>query len=339
MKKIMKTFVSLLLAFCLCVPVSAEAENFSADSTQLIDEPHVYALPESEEWETMSLESRRSACYVSREEAESMTTPALLETVLNYPFLVDLFAFNSFEYAVKVVSERFPALDVLLHRTDAKASIDNLTTASSASRTNTDYSFTQEAACTIIYSFSESCIAEQPHEMQTRETAVPYYTNTNVRTPNGSQVPVMQNITWTDFTNMMYQMTGVYYEYNASTAAAICDDYLESYPSAELLRASTPKYNCHSYAWYSTSSTNPYWMNDPSAYIEDESYTETDVARNVKVTYYDRTEDVPYVHSGIVSSVGAANSITVKSKWGAFGLFSHDIDDCPYSGIIDYWGQ
>ena len=52
------------------------------------------------------------------------------------------------------------------------------------------------------------------------------------------------------------------------------DSYVDNtYYTASVERTATTNYNCHSYAWYSTSSSNTYWMNDPSAYMTDGSYT------------------------------------------------------------------
>ena len=38
---------------------------------------------------------------------------------------------------------------------------------------------------------------------------------------------------------------------------------------ATRIAPSSSKYNCHSYAWYMQSTSNPYWMNDPSSYYTD----------------------------------------------------------------------
>ncbi|NCE63148.1 hypothetical protein D1159_00785 [Pseudoflavonifractor sp. 524-17] len=39
------------------------------------------------------------------------------------------------------------------------------------------------------------------------------------------------------------------------------------------LSRATPSYNCHSYAWYSQSISNNYWINDPKPYMNDGSYS------------------------------------------------------------------
>jgi hypothetical protein len=108
-----------------------------------------------------------------------------------------------------------------------------------------------------------------------------------------------------------------------------------TYPNATRLRSATLKYNCHSYAWYSTSSSNTWWMNDPSKYMSDRSYKKlSSPVTGLKIFYPMPNNE----HSGIISSVNGED-VTVTSKWGAYGLYSHSEDDCPYASVYlnTYW--
>lgn len=109
-------------------------------------------------------------------------------------------------------------------------------------------------------------------------------------------------------------------------------------------------YNCHSYAWYNQDpGDNYYWMDNPSAYYQDDSYIEVAIPRKGDIVcYFDdmgtisQSDDVNR-HSGIVieydSSIvsnnicGIANQIVVLSKWGQAGLYEHQGDYCPYISI------
>lgn len=123
----------------------------------------------------------------------------------------------------------------------------------------------------------------------------------------------------------------------ASQANAINQEYLEEYPSATLIRSAAPQYNCHSYAWYSTSASNRYWINDPSNYVNAGDYSSTDTARVGYIILYGKINRQPE-HSGLVTSVSGGIANRVESKWGCLGLFEHDYDDCPYStGTIRYY--
>ena len=54
-----------------------------------------------------------------------MTTEALVETVLNYPYLSDIYAFNTLQQGIASVSAGVPALPELLSRPGANKAIQN----------------------------------------------------------------------------------------------------------------------------------------------------------------------------------------------------------------------
>ncbi|WFE22647.1 hypothetical protein O7621_04680 [Solwaraspora sp. WMMD937] len=132
-----------------------------------------------------------------------------------------------------------------------------------------------------------------------------------VYTPNGSAVSVI---------TMTYELT--------SAQITSANNYVATnYPSATRERNASRKYNCHSYAWYSTSSANDRWMNTPGddRYWLDGSYTRWHPPyiwfSNMKLSY--ASDD----HSGIW--VGTGNY--VRSKWGQLGLMYHYWNYSPYS--------
>lgn len=146
-----------------------------------------------------------------------------------------------------------------------------------------------------------------------------YYNYTTVPTPNNTPVTV-KNFS-NDFT------TSIKNSFNAL--------YDTTYPDAQRLSSATIKYNCHSYAWYSTS--GQYWMDSPGAYWDDGSYTSSSHGTGKKIVY--TTLDGYVTHSGLVSTVYSgptnynynyADVVQVTSKWGAMGLYSHRGTDCPY---------
>lgn len=114
-----------------------------------------------------------------------------------------------------------------------------------------------------------------------------------------------------------------------------CKNYVSSnFPGATYIATPTKKYNCHSYAWYSQSTSNGYWMNDPSKYMRDGSYKK-DGYKVGNIIYYAGE------HSGVVSlvKVGYAGCY-VKSKWGMHGLYNHFYNQCPYStSNLTYWAK
>jgi len=129
----------------------------------------------------------------------------------------------------------------------------------------------------------------------------------NVYTPNGTSVPVTirAEMSTTDY----------WIDYNW---------VVNNFPNAVILRMPTRKYNCHSYAWYSQSTSNLYWMDHPGddSYWLDGSYYRS---------YFQATGNrISYVygdHSGIVDT----NNTFIVSKWGELCLVKHLYTYCPYN--------
>ncbi|WP_239617695.1 hypothetical protein [Cohnella mopanensis] len=157
--------------------------------------------------------------------------------------------------------------------------------------------------------------------ISSNSVVTPYFTNSSVKTPKGTSVSTFKDLTWADHGITSAQAT-------ASQAALVA-----AYPNATVVSTQNPSYNCHSYAWYSTSTSNTHWMNSASSYRTDGSYTSGTGQAGSKVDY--GAAD----HSGIVTGVSGYN-VGVKSKWGFNGVFQHNYNDCPYvmgAYSITFW--
>ena len=127
---------------------------------------------------------------------------------------------------------------------------------------------------------------------------------------------------------MTYELT--------SSQIALYNNYVQTnYPSASRERNASRKYNCHSYAWYTTSASNDRWMNTPGddRYWQDGSYTWWHPPyiwfSNMKISY--ASDD----HSGI----WVGTSSYVRSKWGQLPQMYHYWNYTPYnsSSINSYF--
>lgn len=110
-------------------------------------------------------------------------------------------------------------------------------------------------------------------------------------------------------------------------------------PEARRISPSTIKYNCHSYAWYSQSTSNEYWMDDPTMYYTDGSYCQAYSPKAGDIVCYYSSWGTN-LHSGLITSVnsgssngvcGDSNLVNVRSKWGSWGVYEHRGDQCPYT--------
>lgn len=135
-----------------------------------------------------------------------------------------------------------------------------------------------------------------------------------VYTPRGSAVPV---------TVMTVEMsTAEINAYHTHVATY--------YPNATRETSATRKYNCHSYAWYSQSTSNTRWMDTPGddKYWTDGSYR----AYNIMYDGYPNYMKASYAsddHSGIEDRT--RGNMWIRSKWGPGPRMYHYYNYSPYN--------
>ncbi len=113
----MKKIPTVLLTFMMLAVLCA---GCASGKTKQVDTPYVYPIqPGTEEWAKLdSLDAKIDACKVDPELMNSMTTEVLLETVLDYPPLINLYAYTDMQQAIGVVSKNFDGLQILRDRED-----------------------------------------------------------------------------------------------------------------------------------------------------------------------------------------------------------------------------
>ena len=137
----MKKILTVLLAFTMLATLCAGCASEKDEKAKQIDTPYVYPIqPGTEEWAKLdSLDAKIAACKVDPELMNSMTTEALLETVLNYPLLPNIYAFSSAEIGIGSVSGYFEGLQMLHDREDAAECIQKAVDAGSDDLMRTMY--------------------------------------------------------------------------------------------------------------------------------------------------------------------------------------------------------
>lgn len=104
----------------------------------------------------------------------------------------------------------------------------------------------------------------------------------------------------------------------------------------------TAVYNCHSYAWYRFSNSNPYWIMNISQFLCDSGCTPIEpdaVAQEKDIIVYVNAYGYP-IHSGVVYNVSSSGELTICSKWGQAGVYLHSIDSIPPEYYINpYTGE
>ena len=125
-------------------------------------------------------------------------------------------------------------------------------------------------------------------------------------------------------------------EFTSSEKNQIGKQIKSTYKNVKEVRKATVKYNCHSYAWYSRSTSNDIWIEDIKKFTDNAELKKTQtsgfdkipsgVCTNYRAVYY---KGQKINHSAIVSNLTTTNEQMI-SKWGPYGLYYHSIKECPY---------
>lgn len=316
-------FLVFTLAFGMAVSVSAADEVIDATEEYAIDVPYEYPVrPGTQEWAQLDSHNQKvDICQIPEAVLKNMTTQALCESVLNYPLMGDMLAYDNPDMGYTVILYSFNGLKELVQREDAMSKLNAL----NVKPMNRAYCTEDELVMRNAYLLILNKFLPYANEVPAFPMLRSSYTT--IRTPKGTAFRALYNRTWDDLGVLSKEL-----------AVAEENEYKKIYPNAVRVREMTPAYNCHSYAWYSTSATNKVWINDPGAYMADGSYTKATAPAAGYKAY--QTQNGKPIHSGIVitTTFGGANRVGLRSKWGALGLYEHYIYDSPYSyNLTTYW--
>lgn len=117
---------TLLLAVIILFAASANASaawnpgSHDENNQYWITEPYEYPIvPGTGEWaEFKNLSEMVNACAIPKEILDHMTTPALVQTIIDYPLLANAFMYSNTCQGLEAVSGYFPALKELAGRRD-----------------------------------------------------------------------------------------------------------------------------------------------------------------------------------------------------------------------------
>lgn len=333
----------LLLPLSVMMGVSADGEN---QKEPFLDAYIYPVLPGSNAWGNLkNAEEKRDACSVDETLLKQMTTDALIETIVTYPLFIDVFAYDYISDGFSALAGYFGGVEELKTRDDA---LDRLKAYSAGfdagslelKAINTDalifyFENLPGESEFFIEDYARNLLEgeECGEDIATGMTRSGY--GSAIYTPNGTEVPATIQFGSNTVDNRLYNLTWADHGTTYARAKAISDGYPLVYSSLSPVAPINPAYNCHSYAWYSQSTTNKYWINWPNVYILDQSYVASTAAAGRKVTYL---MNGVISHSGIVYTAGA--DPVIESKWGILGVYRHNLDDCPYVGsnvTNQYW--
>lgn len=317
--KVVCSLICLMLIMTSNSFALSNDEDVSTEQNQYtITESYEYpVVPGTDEWKSFTSHVQMiQACQVPENILKKMTTEALFQTVMDFPLLGDALLFDDSDAGYNALKTNCNALRELLEREDASTLFNNynsqryLTFASDIGIYEGYTKYIAEQCFDLIYSKINNATI-------TLRATPSKVTNANVKTPKGKKVPHYENLTNSDHGD-------------TSSTVASYEAYLKNtYPSAVKISGPKPAYNCHSYAWHSTSTTNNNWIDgaDSKLYWEDGSYKKTTSPKNAdKVVYKNGTT---ITHSAIYFN---APTNVVYSKWNRYGVYKHSRSYYPYIG-------
>ena len=338
-------------------------------------------LPGMTTWPYGNHQEMIDACQIPETVIAQMSTEELLQSVIVYPLFGDIYAYDNLADGFEAVKEYFYGLQELCARSGRVECLfdyvsahrdwyqENSTVTGNeyfdhlrvAFRRNIgflagseDFRINEQGEETSVVDFLNEALTNSTG-MRTEEnrdaTPTTYLwiegmvedTYQTVYTPRGAP---MSAVTYKACECWRYSDGNVYYRIMNDLSAegkADCANSMYAlyslYPDSG--RNATVKYNCHSYAWYSTSSNNTNWIEsfNTTNYI---LTTLQSVNVGEIVVYCDSyggnvNSGTLRTHSALVISKiyhpvhqNVVEDLSMKSKWGRCGVYSHNFANCPY---------
>jgi len=326
----MRKFISILLIAVLCFLMSFSVLAQSNEKDTKIE--YKFSSKQKEWKELETKKDMLNICEIDEEKLETSSTEIIVDAVLEFPLIVDIFAYNTYSEGLLALKNESDAYLELIEREDAGDVLSNKLFKMKSDETMSKLIIGIILSDELIWesvSDKEKVVKQLEKEGLVNNSEITAKaTSAYVYTPEGSSVPVL--------------IRGE--ELDSWLIWDLNDMFRDAYPNATFLGNSTTNYNCHSYAWYSSSSTNKKWMNNPSAYMSDDSYSEFTSLISATVgtkVFYD-TPNLTYSHSAVVKTnagpISSTDYLQLKSKWGQGPLMAHRADYCPYDeDYITLW--
>ncbi|MGI5895455.1 MAG: hypothetical protein ACOX6U_00735 [Oscillospiraceae bacterium] len=340
--KLQKRLIALAVSFVLligCVGFTASAED-----TNLAPIEQYKAYIDSLDWASYQTHNEMvEAAQIPNNLLNQMSTSDLVEAVMNYPLIVNLVMYSTYQKGFERIVQDFNGMQELLSKGDGAQKLFEYYNSIPIMSVNTRSSINEEiilnpwfaeimlAQNEFIEQFSyteqENVIAIINEKHEQKQSSPEIYSGTSV----GFYEATMENnnISTYDYTTTVYTRKGspvpvvvVSYHFTPLEVSNLNKKTDAAYPNAVRVGNACNQYNCHSYAWYSQSESNGYWLEPNNVYrfINDGSYYKTYARVGAVVKYL--SDD----HSAVVTAVSGNHASWVRSKWGKAGIYVHTPD-------------
>ena len=343
MKK--KRLLSGLLVFAFMFSLlSTSVFAAVGESRVLSDEPFDYMTNlktrSFESYESLSTGEKKLVYTIPEGVAETLTTEALLKTILNNPYISDIFFYSSLEEGIKCKDFRFHftelfnrkdviiVLDAYINELSERLSIDGKKYDEIEIDELPDDEFSllyEYIVCNSLYDYLINNLSTYSNVLR--------YGIVEIQTLGGLWLEGKTNRSWANV-------------FGGEAKIKADERKLESdYPNAIKLQDRSPVYNCHCYAWHTNYTTADAYIwiesEDAVAYLQDSHCSlKARVEPGCQVVYFKEDDHSHMAHSGFVTGVSGYD-VYVVSKMGNCGVYRHLLKDCPYyeesGGYINYY--
>lgn len=336
--------------------VVTKSSSIDGKRIQIVSSDYL-AAKDPEKWgKIIGLEKRFGACAISEDLLADMGTEEMANLIVHYPLNYLIFAYNDPLDAVNMIVDRSQLHKQFLKRKDAanivadifsstsvdmsleRSCYDNrLDTLSYANEMFLDYFVASGLLPHLGTSRNQSLIIQAAKvRLAEREGNPEVFSQYSITPLNLILANTSSSSTCTIYTYFGKSLIGIHNpELSESELDYLTNTMTSNHPFARRVGLATNKYNCHSYAWHSTSDQNDVWLNartilniQLSKYWTDDLYDSCS-SSSAKIAYYS---------VGDHSAINAGNG-KYLSKWGAGPVMEHELADCPYvTTNMQYYG-
>ena len=308
------------------------------------------------------LEERFAASEVPASRLSSMTTEALVKSMMNYPLNYLVFAYNDPKMAIDIIVKHSPLHKEFLSRPDAAEVFVDMYAAAELdmslekSNFDGDYSslsyanmmfmeyfwgtkvLTSQGKASIKQKLADSVARKLKNRLQDTVTfshlsVNPLITIDEVEALGVSQSLSIDNRSGTEVTTIYTILEKpidafIYDEMSNREMEIITNDFVTQYPDAIVRGSATRKYNSHSYAWYESSLDNHFWIE----YYDSDNNPQLSKfwTNDAYVECSGAETEVVYISDFDHSAVKLSNG-NYLSKWHLGPLMEHAPSYSPYS--------
>ena len=341
-------FLGIVLILLWLLTNNVRADDY--ERNVLSEEENKYNIVASSEWATKTYLEQicliDSECYV----IDKMSTVDIVELACKYPFKLDYLMFDDLKNGFEHLKETSTVFKVLLERDDWELVVrKKYNDISHKSSNYNDISSKMLLEDLLYYQYgnvSLRCKKLIANLLKKIYIADGYYSDGEVYIfYKDSAHTIVDHTAYGGYYHKYGVNVGCYSlisgDYSTSEITSIIYNYHVAHPTWIYMNPPTKRYNCHSYAWINTNSSNNIWVNYPTAFCNSSSYVNyinTDgpiLSANSRVVIRCGSE---IKHSVIAEATTSSSNIKQNtecvSKLGKMGVYRTTLQDMYdfYSG-------